>query len=179
MKTKKSLALAALISLFSFPSFSASFDIDDPLPHVSITEGGRAVISGEELKYDTWSTGEIKKEGTVVVIAKAARAETEKMITPTFYNRLKASGATIITIINSNDAFSGSNEFIHNAILNGKIKDKNAEVILDKNGDIFLEWGLKKSSAAIILLHEGTVSYFMEGLLEHGDERNIIKLSKQ
>lgn len=178
MKTKKLLALIAITSLFSFPVLAASFDIGDELPRVAIAEGGQAVIVSEKVDYKAWSTEQIKQEGTVVVIAKAAREKTEKMVTPKFFKRLKASGAHIISIINADDAPFGADMLIESAISKGMIEDQDSEVILDKDGEIFLEWELEEGSAAIILVKDGKVAYFIEGALQSGDERSIIKIAR-
>lgn len=176
MKTKL-LAIATVAAMTSGFASAATFGVGDTLPSASVADGGLAIVKGDAVEYSEWSSKNVKSEGTVVIVAKAGRAGVAEMVTEEFGIKLDAQ-ADVLNIVNKDDSAFGTGMFVEGAIEEGMLKNPEAKVVLDRDGDLFSEWELEEESAAVIIVKDGKVTYFHEGALSADDESQILELAK-
>ncbi|MGF1760957.1 YtfJ family protein [Photobacterium sagamiensis] len=175
MKTKI-LSLAAAFALIPTIASAHNIEVGKVLPAATVSEGGIASVSGDDVDFNKWNTAQLPTSGTTVIIAAAARPSANEMTPEDLNEKLENSkNIKYYKLVNGDDAPFGAGVFIKGAIKDGKVAKPNVETVLDDNGEVFYEWDLQPESSAVVVLKDGKVAYVHEGTITDAEKSEVLK----
>lgn len=176
-----------LLSAFLITSHGLSaLEINQPLPMSSVNDKGELLINRDHvIHYRPWDVSALNDDKANLILHMAGRSSANKLIQP-FTDRLTAENIASdklhsTTIINLDDTLWGTRRLVASKIKDNKIKHPKTTFVLDNNGKIRTQWGLKKESAAIIILSaSGEVVYLKQGrLLDEDIDQALAVINQQ
>lgn len=182
--------LQALLLLVSVGSWSEVMAIGEALPVVELSgNAGELICDGAELRYQSWSSAQLPGVARMLYIV-AARMGADKINQP-LLDALEAEGGVeafpgeqvkVVSILNVDDVFPMGGGFARAAFEHARKQPENAhaEFVLDDRSAIQRAWGLKRKSAAVIILDPlGRVVRFKDGGLTDAEIVDFVKVLKQ
>lgn len=161
--------------------------IGQPLPPVSLDgKAGELQIAGGNIDYRPWSSTSLKGRVHLLYIV-AARMRIDK-VNQSLLDALQAAGGVeafpeevvkVISLINIDDVFPMGAGFARHAFEEARRSPENAHAIfvLDDRSAVQRAWGLKRKSAAVIVLDsEGRVRRFKDGALSEPEIQDFIQV---
>lgn len=156
-------------------------ELNSGLPALAIREPGELRLVGDDIRYTSWSTTEIKQGRSALIFYLPGRARSEAIIAP-LRERLEArafpeGSFQSISIVDLDAALWGTSGFVLSSMAKNKRKYPRASLIADRDGEASRAWSLQPSTVAVILLDaSGRIEYLHEGELSEGEVGKIMEL---
>ncbi len=177
MRPRLALFLLLLVSTLG----SAAPLVGQPLPVLLIEDKGEAVIVGENLEFQPWSTDNLRGRWTLMQYL-AARTGARKINRPAIDAIQAAAGAEgfrdyrLINLINVDDVVLGLTGIAMGILETNKKKYPDSPMIADMDHGRRL-WELQRKSSAIFLLDaDNRVRFFKDGALDATDIARVVNL---
>lgn len=181
----KKIALIFTLSmgLFSYSTFAHNLQLNSVLPAVSVANDGELVLSNNEIKYQPWSSEQLR--GKVRIVNHfAGRTEAKEknlaLIEAIKSAKFDTNKYQTTTIVNADDAVIATGMFVKSSAEKGKKANAHSQVVLDQKSAVKNAWQLKeKDNAVIVLDKNGKVQWVSEGKLSSQSVQEIITLVGQ
>lgn len=155
-----------------------SISVGQPLPRTSVTNKGEIEVNSGKVTYKDWSASELTGKVRVIqhIAGKtSAKAMNEAVIEAIKRAKFPKEQYQTTTLINLKESIWGTGAIVTGKAETGKKEYPWSSVVLDANGTVRSDWGLKKDGSAIILLNQaGEVLFFKDGSLENDEISDLI-----
>ncbi len=175
---------ALLIALLSLNTLTiASVLIGEVIPPITIKDTGELVLNGNEIHYKSWNTETLKNKAHILLYqaGRMSASIINKPLTDLLDTlKLPPEHHQITSIVNLNDTFFGTYDFVHRELKKNKLNYPNVRIVADKNGDGAIRWQLKRESSAIFVVSaSGKVLFFKDGALTRLEIQKVVTLIKE
>ncbi len=172
-----------LLALLSAPALAHNLQLAQPLPQVTVEDGGALVLQGDTLNQAPFASSQLT--GKVRLIQhfagrSSAKALNEPMIDAIKAAELPADDYQTVTLINVDDAIWGTGGIVRGKAEDSKREFPHSEIVLDEQGVVKGAWALAPQSSAIIVLDAtGQVRFVKDGQLSSKEVDQVMSLIEQ
>ncbi|WP_341502023.1 YtfJ family protein [Gallaecimonas sp. GXIMD4217] len=174
---------ALLLALVSAPLLAHDIELGQPLPAVTVTDGGALVLEGDKLSTRPFQSSELT--GKVRLLQHFAGRASAKAINEPMIDAIKAAALPAehyqtVTVINVDDALWGTSGMVRGKAEDSKQEFPHSEIVLDEEGVVKAGWALApKSSAILVLDAAGKVRFVKDGQLSDQEVTQVLALLGQ
>lgn len=177
--------LVAVFVQFALAEDGSPIKLGEPLPTIQYAgdnDGELQIVDGD-IEYVPWSTEDLTGKPRIVY-SLAARAGIDKIHGALFSSltELQIDPQTFLTLtlLNGDDVTLGVTGIARSEFAKNKKKYPAGEFVFDADSTAQKAWRLERKSSAVILVdHNGVVLFFKDGELSDAESQQLIELVKE
>lgn len=182
IKSPRQVVLFSLsLLLSSFGVLADSIKLNQPLPHIQITDKGELMINQKNnFNYQNWNSDQLL--GKTHTIQHIAGRSSAKELNAPLIDAIKTAKFApehyqTTTIVNTDEAIFGTARFVRSSLEDSKKEFPYSQFIVDSQGQAKTAWQLADKTSAILVINKlGQVIWFKQGALTPDEVNNVIGL---